>query len=82
MKPETYDQPPAMINCPECQARIPNDGNCWYCENNPTYTDQPITLDAGLTFLDSSKRNGRTEFRARLVRAGRITTASGQPAAS
>ena len=23
------------IECSDCVADIPNDGNCWYCENEP-----------------------------------------------
>lgn len=27
---------PDRATCPDCEADIPNDGNCWYCENMPT----------------------------------------------
>lgn len=29
------DDEPDFINCPDCGVRIPNDRNCWYCENRP-----------------------------------------------
>ena len=28
------------IKCSDCGADIPNDGNCWYCENEPKNCNQ------------------------------------------
>lgn len=29
------DKEAERVICPTCGANIPNDGICWYCENNP-----------------------------------------------
>ncbi len=28
-------QKQVKVKCPDCGAKIPNDGCCWYCENDP-----------------------------------------------
>jgi hypothetical protein len=35
------DDEPAMATCPDCEADIPNDGICWYCENKPEKKQLP-----------------------------------------
>lgn len=37
---EEWEQLPEKVICPECEALIPNDGACWYCENNPAAIDK------------------------------------------